>query len=272
MKIALKQWHQKTYKPIEMLEQNQMNVIKLHRSKILSRYFNAWMTARQHAGNLYGAKNKALLAIWNAKCADVKKDVLRAFTIWRDSTNYEKLRKQRIKRLVWRCYNNKLAQAWVVWNSYSSTLNSQVRLHILAMEFAERQLKQAVFGQIRLATASMKRKRQNMLRTYVKAWREHNTYRKYMMHQNMTVLSFKKTGNSWLLKRCFDVLRQNKEEEKLFLMETALEGDCQPAIEEMNKQIERKTKQAVKSGKSRGLQAASKNIKAYLSSYFQHWR
>ena len=58
-----------------MLEQNQMNVIRLHRSKVLSKYFNAWINARQHAGNLYGAKNKALLAIWNAKCADVKKDV-----------------------------------------------------------------------------------------------------------------------------------------------------------------------------------------------------
>ena len=111
-----------------------------------------------------------------------------------------------------------------------------------------------------------------MLRTYVKAWREHNTYRKYMMHQNMSVLNFKKTSNSWLLKRCFDTLRQNKEEEKLFLMETALEGDCQPAIEEFNKQIEKKTKQAVQSGRKRGLDAASKNIKAYLSSYFQHWK
>ena len=90
MKIALKQWHQKCFKPIEMLEQNQMNCIRLHRSKVLSKYFNAWMNAKQHAGNLYGAKNKALLAIWNAKCADVKKDVLRAFTIWRDSTNYQK--------------------------------------------------------------------------------------------------------------------------------------------------------------------------------------
>ena len=80
-----------------------------------------------------------------------------------------------------------------------------------------------------------------MLRTYVKAWREHNTYRKYMMHQNMSVLNFKKDCNSWLLKRCFDALRQNKEEEKFILMEQALEGDCQPAIEELNKKIEKKT-------------------------------
>ena len=128
-----------------------------------------------------------------------------------------------------------------MWNNYSMELNYQVRLHICAMEFAERQLKQWTFAQIRLSTAAMKRKRHNMLRTYVKAWREHNTYRKYMMHQNMSVLNFKKDCNSWLLKRCFDALRQNKEEEKFILMEQALEGDCQPAIEELNKKIEKKT-------------------------------
>lgn len=91
-----------------------------------------------NAGNLYGAKNKALLAIWNSKCKDVKKDVQRAFTIWRDATNFDKLRKMRVKRLVWKCYNNKLAQAWQMWNNYSQELNYQVRLHICAMEFAER--------------------------------------------------------------------------------------------------------------------------------------
>ena len=83
------------------------------------------------------------------------------------------------------------------------------------------------------------------MRTYLKAWREHNEYRQYMMKSNMTMLAFKKDCNSWLLKRCFDALRQNKEEEKFMLMEQALEGDCQPAIEEMSKQVEKKTKQAV---------------------------
>ena len=118
----------------------------------------------------------------------------------------------------------------------------------------------------------MKRKRHNMLRTYVKAWREQNEYRKYMMGQNMSVLNFKKDCNSWLLKRCFDALRQNKEEEKFMLMESALEGDCQPAIEEMNKQIEAKTKVAVRSGKSRGLTCAKNHINAYMASYFFHWK
>ena len=65
-----------------------------------------------------------------------------------------------------------------------------------------------------------------MLRTYVKAWREHNEYRKYMMHQNMSVLGFKKDCNKSMLKMCFDAMRISKEEEKFILMEQALEGDC----------------------------------------------
>ena len=51
----------------------------------------------------------------------------------------------------------------------------------------------------------------------------------------MTVLGFKKDCNRTLLKQCFDALRISKEEEKFILMTEALEGDCQPAIESLNK-------------------------------------
>ena len=207
LRIAMKQWHQKTFKPVEMLIQTEDLSVRFAGKKLLTKYFNEWRNAQQAAGAMYGAKNKALLAIWNAKSRDVRKEVLRAFTIWRDATKYARLKQQRIRRLVWKCYNNKLAQAWQTWNNYSSELNYQVRLHICAMEFAERQLKQAVWAQIRLATSAMKRKRQSMLRAYVKAWREQNQYRKYMLGQNMSVLGFKKDCNSWLLKRCYDALR-----------------------------------------------------------------
>ena len=101
-----------------------MNLTDLfRRRKMLTRYFNEWRNAQNRAANMYGAKNKALLAIWNAKVKDVKKEVLRAFTIWRDATIYDKFKQQRIKRLIWKCYNNKLAQAWDSWNNYSTELN-----------------------------------------------------------------------------------------------------------------------------------------------------
>ena len=99
--------------------QNNNLVLIFNRNKLLTKYFNAWRNAQLMAGNMYGAKNKALLAIWNAKCRDVKKEMLRAFTIWRDASNYDKHKKQRIKRLVWKCYNNRIASAWHKWNNYS---------------------------------------------------------------------------------------------------------------------------------------------------------
>jgi hypothetical protein len=47
----------------------------LANSKLMSRVFNNWRQGFNLSQNLYSHKNKAILAIWNAKCADVKKDV-----------------------------------------------------------------------------------------------------------------------------------------------------------------------------------------------------
>lgn len=55
-------------------------------------------------------------------------------------------------------------------------------------------------------------------------------------------------------------------------MEQALEGDCNPAMEELNKQIEKKTNVAVRSGKNRGLNCFRNNFNAYMASYFFHWK
>jgi len=94
---------------------------------------------------------------------------------------------------------------------------------------------------MRYVLFDMKRKRFNRLRTYLKAWKEANQYKKFMEKASLTVLRFKKDCNRTLIKTCFDALRQSKEEEKFLLMSEALEGDCMPGIEELNKDIEMKT-------------------------------
>ena len=118
----------------------------------------------------------------------------------------------------------------------------------------------------------MRRKRLNRLRTFFKAWRESNEYKKFMLAANMTVLGFKKDCNHSLMKMCFDALRQSKEEEKFMLMSEALEGDCTPAIESLNKQIEVKTQQAVRSGKKRGCDAIKNMIYRQIAEYFNKWK
>lgn len=109
----------------------------LANQKLLARTFNRWRLGYNLAQNLYGHKNKAVLAIWNAKVKDVKKDVQRAFTIWREKNNFEKLRKRKLKFLVWKIYNNRLTSAFNAWQRNMQEADGQVRLHVLARSFAE---------------------------------------------------------------------------------------------------------------------------------------
>lgn len=92
----------------------------------------------------------------------------------------------------------------------------------------------SVLANMKIVTDDMRRKRHQRLKTYLKAWREQNEYRKYMMASNTVLQTYKRTCNEWLIKRCWDALRQNKEQEKHLLMKEALENDCQPAIENLN--------------------------------------
>jgi hypothetical protein len=59
--------------------------------------FNLWRRKFLGLQDCYGHKNKALQAIWDAKVKDVKKDILRAFTIWREKHNFAKLRERKLK-------------------------------------------------------------------------------------------------------------------------------------------------------------------------------
>ena len=174
--------------------------------------------------------------------------------------------------MVWRSYSNKLAKAWQTWQNYSQTMASQVRLHVLAKTFAETQLKRICFSEMQFVLFDMRHKRHNRLRSYVKAWKESNQYNKFILAANMSVLGFKRDCNRSLLKLCFDALRQSKEEEKFVLMSEALEADCLPAIESINKDVEVRTQTAVRSGRKRGLDAIKGMIYRQVAEYFNKWK
>lgn len=118
----------------------------------------------------------------------------------------------------------------------------------------------------------MRRKRLNRLRIYVKAWKESNQYKKFLLRANLAVLGFKKDCNRSLLKTCFDALKQSKEEEKFTLMTEALEQDCLPAIESVSKHMEKKTQEAVRSGRKKGLGAIKGMIYRQVAEYFNKWK
>ena len=75
--------------------------------------------------------------MWNIKVRDAQKDIQRAFNIWKGSLNYDKLKKFRLKRMIYKAYTNKLARAFGRWMNFSQTVDQQVRLHVLAKSFTE---------------------------------------------------------------------------------------------------------------------------------------
>ena len=90
LRIGLKQWHQKTFKPIEMIVQKEELVETFRRKHLLSKMFNEWRTRFQQRCNTFGSKNKAIAWMWNIKVRDAQKDIQRAFNIWKGSTNFDK--------------------------------------------------------------------------------------------------------------------------------------------------------------------------------------
>jgi hypothetical protein len=108
---------------------------------------------------------------------------------------------------VWKCYNNKLAQAWQVWNTQGDYVYNQVRLNVLAREFTERQLKQITWSQLKMMADERKAKRLNKLRAYLKAWKEHRSYTKYFLNQKNSLQRLRQQLNQNTLKMCFNALR-----------------------------------------------------------------
>ena len=74
--------------------------------------------------------------MWGYLRRDTKIEVTRYFTIWRDKSLRLKSQKLRLQKLIWRKYFNKLNGAFNTWSSYSYYLDSQIRLRVLAAEYA----------------------------------------------------------------------------------------------------------------------------------------
>lgn len=77
--------------------------------------WNRWRNRFLHRQTNYNHKTKALQAIWDAKVRDVRKEVQRSFTIWREKVYFAKLRERKLKFVTWYHYNRKLAHAFELW-------------------------------------------------------------------------------------------------------------------------------------------------------------
>jgi hypothetical protein len=122
-----------------------------------------------------------------------------------------RVKRARVKKLVWLKYFKTLNLAMNSWHNHSSNLDGQVRLQLLSRQFAQKQYMTLLFNSFRLRTTEAKSKRHNILFHVVKAWKDYLAHQKFLMASGVLALKFKAQTDSSLLKICFDSMRQFKE-------------------------------------------------------------
>lgn len=135
LSLAMHQWYQKAFKPVEMLEQKIQLCDKFSRQKLLAKCWADWRIKQNTREDFYETKGKACQIIWFWKVKDIKKEQLRAFVMWRDQMKTEEQRERRLKMLVFDKMLNQVDQAFQKWRFYAKNLTHQVRLHILVQEY-----------------------------------------------------------------------------------------------------------------------------------------
>lgn len=68
------------------------------------------------------------------------------------------------------------------------------------------------------------------LNATVKAWKDHIHYNRHLMQTNMAAIQFGQVNNRFILKNCFDELRQNREQMKFMTLDIAVKEDVDVAI------------------------------------------
>lgn len=78
--------------------------------------------------------------------------------------------------------------------------------------------------------------------------------------------------NIRLMVSCFQALRLNKEDEKFELMKQSLNGNYEPALNQLEESIRIRSEQALKKRKIRSLLTLDKQSRSKIQSYFTHWK
>ena len=141
-------------------------------------------------------------------------EIKRAFTIWKECLDKQKLRQQKVKKLIWKLYFNKLNFAFNEWTKHSSDIDKQVRMNLLAKELSQKQYLTILFHNFKIQVMEVKRKRFNILFHSLKAWKDHLSQQKFMMGANVVALQFRRNCDYSLKKHCFDAFRKHKELER----------------------------------------------------------
>lgn len=61
--------------------------------------------------------------MWHLQRKDKQIEIKRAFSIWKECLDNFKLRKNRVKKLVWKLYFNKLSAAMNTWINHTTNID-----------------------------------------------------------------------------------------------------------------------------------------------------
>ena len=87
-----------------------------------------------------------------------------------------------------------------------------------------------MFNQMRFILRKEKQERIRTLNSVVKAWKDNIHYNRHLMQTNMAAIQFGQTNNRFILKNCFDGLRQHTEQMKYMTLDIAVKEDVDVAI------------------------------------------
>lgn len=161
--------------------------------------------------NIQTGKKKAAALVSRSLIKWAYLDVKIAFTAWRETLKLFQQRAQRLNFVISRQQNNRKRQCIEGWQMETTYMNEQMRLHLLAKNFASKQLMLLAYSKFHKNTSARRDYRLSKLRHILKAWRDSVAYRKYMMAQNVAASHMRNHLNSKLLSSCFDQLRHHKE-------------------------------------------------------------
>lgn len=113
-----------------------------------------------------------------------------------------------------------------------------MRVQGLSVMVATQRLEEQIMFAWRSWAKSAKFKRHQLLRKSLRCLRVQVKRHKQLRSMGISAIMFKKSCHGNILKQCFDALRQSKEQEKLFAIQTIVEEQEKPMIHLLSTQVD----------------------------------
>lgn len=118
-KVSLYQWYDKALKPRATMLQNQDLTMLATCQKLTDRVFYAWRQYVHQKQEVYHFKQNSIEKIWFRLVTDSRKEIKRAFDVWKQKRVFERHTLGVVRRVVRNINLRRLEQAMLIWRRYS---------------------------------------------------------------------------------------------------------------------------------------------------------